>query len=577
MSPPARCPGGSGLPAALTLLVVTLTALGCSRGTAVLPEDPVVATVAEHEIPASWFRQTYFEFLVRTGANDTRGNRYLHLDNLIDAFLLADEARRLGYDEDSLSRVFAAREMKKALGGRFFEETFLEQVPPLEEADVRRAFVNSKKQVVVRHLFYLNPDSARAAHKRLQHGVDFLDEAQRCYGLATYDSSAGFLGPIRYFMMDDAFADAAFSLAVGDYSKPVQSRFGYHILRVEDVLRNPLLTESEYRTRRSGIEKRERLRRTRLSGDRFVRALMEDADVSVNAPAVNALNLLILDAEKSATPKPVAVLGQETVDDPIRADMDALDLDTPLATYRWGGSERIFTLGDYFFWLPALPYAERRSRTGASVGRALRNEVLALEGERRGLNDDRTLGSVERETSLYLARRLLEELRADTTVSPSEEQLRTAFRRFGLDRKERIDADFWMAPFNSLEDAQAAKQRVERSPGSETRLEGYTSLRHAPLDEQPPELRYYVRQVPLLVTSVVGLSGDTWILLRVLDRRTRPASFEETREVIERRMRPYVAEYNLLSRLLSEATVRIDSTRFESIMEPGDVDIDVSG
>lgn len=549
------------------LLVLALIAHGCGQRASDIPEDPVIASVDGHEIPASWFRQTYFEYLVRTGANDTRGNRYLHLDELIDAFLLADEARRLDYDKDSLSRVFEVRELKKALGGRFYEEEFLQQVPPLDEGDVRRAFANSKKQVTVRHLFYLNPDSARAAYERLEQGVDFLDEAQRCYGLATYDSTAGFLGPVRYFMMDDAFADVAYGLAVGEYSAPVQSRFGYHIIRVESIVRSALLTESEYQTRRSGIEKRERLRKTRLSGDRFVRELMADADVRVNSPAVRALNLLIRDAERSVDPKPVPVLDPESADAQIYRDMGTLDLDTPLATFRWGGDENVFTLGDYFFWLPELPYAERRTRTGASVGRALRNEVLALEGERRGLEDDRMRASVERETALFLARRLIEALRADTTVSPTEEQLRTAYKRFGLDRRELVDADFWMIPFGSLEEALSAKAQTESRPGSERRLKGYTHLKNEPLDRQHPTLRYYVRQAHIAETTIVGLSAETWILLHVEARRSRPASFEASRQQIERRMRPYIAEYNLLERLRTEATVRIDSTRFERIME----------
>ena len=537
---------------------------GC-RPADIRPEDEyVIARVEGEEITARWFRQTYFDFLVRSGANDTPGNRLLHLDSLIDALLMAREARQRGLADDSLAGVFFERERKKALGGRFYEEELLADLEPLTDAEIRMAFARWKTQVVVRHLFYANPDSAEAAFRRLEAGRDFLDEAQDCYGLAEFDSSAGYLGPIRYFMIDDAFADAAFSLNVGEYSQPVKSRFGYHIIRVEDIIRNPLLTESEYQTRKNGIGKRERIRKTRLAGDEFVREFMGRLDVTVNAPAVRALNVFLIEAEAGVESNAVSLLGSESGQvDP--ALLSTLDADVSLATYNWNGQQRSFTVADYFFWLPSLPYAERRSRTGASVGRAIRNDVFASEGERLGLEDTQLGRSIRREGSLFLARRLLEQLRADTTARPTDEQLRSAFSRFGMDRRQLITADFWMIPAPTIDEARRIRDGLAEG-ARPLDYEGYTALTNADLENQPAELRYHVRQAPMDQTTIVGLANSQWIVLNVSRRDARPPSFEDSRATLERRMKPYIAEYNLLRELRSSAAIQVDTTLFRQAM-----------
>ncbi|MDX1740445.1 MAG: hypothetical protein R3178_04090, partial [Rhodothermales bacterium] len=103
----------------LLLTIPVVLSTGACQGSEDRPEDDyVIASVDGEEITARWYRQTYFDFLVRSGANDTRGNRYLHLDNLVDILLMADEARRRGLDDDSLASVFFDRERRQALGGR---------------------------------------------------------------------------------------------------------------------------------------------------------------------------------------------------------------------------------------------------------------------------------------------------------------------------------------------------------------------------------------------------------------------------------------------------------------------------
>ncbi len=53
------------------------------------------------------------------------------------------------------------------------------------------------------------------------------------FGSAAQGGDLGYMG--RDAMMDEAFADAAFSLAVGEVSEPVKSAYGYHLIQLVDI------------------------------------------------------------------------------------------------------------------------------------------------------------------------------------------------------------------------------------------------------------------------------------------------------------------------------------------------------
>jgi parvulin-like peptidyl-prolyl isomerase len=388
--------------------------VGCGEGTADRVRSEVLATVGDDVITDSWYERTYVDFLIRSGQNDTDSNRRAHLENLIDAVLLSQEAARLGLTEDSVFVVFRERERKKALGAIYFDQELLATLPPPTDEEVRLAFARWKAQVIVRHLFFNRKEEADMAYRRLQLGADFLGEAQDLYGVPG-DSAAGYLGPVKYFQMDDAFAEATFSLEEGSYSEPVQSRFGWHIIRSERVLVNPLLTEDEYQVRRGGLESQFRLRRRNLEGNAFVRSFMQGLNVDGNGPAIGALAAIIDDLTEEAAPQAQVVgAGEPRVSlasiDSMRSVMNA---GTVLATYDFRGRTREFTAGEYLRWIEDLPFEEARKNTVNSVGRALRNEVFALEAERIGVDGKPAQRLQFEAATLRLAGMLRNQLRAD--------------------------------------------------------------------------------------------------------------------------------------------------------------------
>ncbi len=337
--------------------------------------------------------------------NDIPEARYTHLDQLIEDHLWYEEALRRNLDSDSLLSEHEELAFRSAMGGRFYELEFVERLPPLEEYEVRQAFAKYKQPVTARHLFYRNETDARAAHTRLEDGHSFLDEAQRSFGTETFDSTAGWLGEIRYFQVDDAIAEAAFELEKGGFSTPIRSRVGWHIIRVEDRIQAPIISESEFQNRKTGITSLLRVRKRRLEGDHFIRSFMEDRNVQVIPNGVRSLSSALGRLTNSSV----------TIDTNFDTPPLTLMPTTALATYSMNGSSHTFTAEDYFFWFPGLPLSEATSNPAASLGRAIRNEALAIAASDLGLEKDKIVREeVANSTRAYLAQSI-QSLETDTS------------------------------------------------------------------------------------------------------------------------------------------------------------------
>ena len=159
------------------------------------------------------------------------------LDRLVDGMLIAEAGRkehldrdpevqdRLKHYEDRLvqeayvNRAIKEAETEDALKARY--QTFLKEKPAHEE-------------VHARHILLATEAEAKSVIAELDKGADFADLAKKY----SKDPGAQSGGDLGYFGHDDMvkeFADAAFALSPGQYTKtPVKTEFGWHVIKVED-------------------------------------------------------------------------------------------------------------------------------------------------------------------------------------------------------------------------------------------------------------------------------------------------------------------------------------------------------
>ena len=199
--------------------------------------DPVVATVDGDDIRLSEVIDTRSQLPLQYQSMPIEVMFPGLVERLIDMRLVAREARANGLADDPdvrrelaqienqiISRVFLTRRIDAMITEDVVQSRYDEHIaalPPDEE-------------VSARHILLETEEDALAVIVRLQDGADFVELAAE----ESIGPSADRGGDIGYFGRDNVvpeFADAAFALEPGQISEaPVESEFGWHVIKVDD-------------------------------------------------------------------------------------------------------------------------------------------------------------------------------------------------------------------------------------------------------------------------------------------------------------------------------------------------------
>ena len=376
-----------------------------------------------YRAPASWFDRRYTQYLIRTGQNDTDTLRSTFAEMLVDEYLLASYAREQGLATDSVGQTMMRRARLEVIGARFYDDTLRARIAPPTDRELRWAFVHENTTVRARQLFFRNETEAQSWYRVLATGVmEFEEAAMERYQLSAIDSTAGDLGWMTFASVDAAVSDVLWITPVDSITAPVKSKAGYHIFKVDDRAREVLLTETAYAQRKQSLYLEWWQRKTQLEGNTFINGLLEgrsprsdSANLAILDLGINALKRETRNPNEPNNPSEQGIFQEQQAS---RIDWrDARSIlpnEAPLVYYEGpDGESKIFTFGDWLFWLPSLNEVEARNTPVASVGRALRNQVLAEEGIARGLDDQTTDSLAIRSAEPLLALRVRSALRQE--------------------------------------------------------------------------------------------------------------------------------------------------------------------
>ena len=161
---------------------------------------------------------------------------------MVNRILASEAAKKAGLEKDADVAKIKAFMERKALQDVYIAKMLMERV---REEDVTayygKEIVNGpvEEEVRARHILLDNREAADAVVADLENGADFAALAkERSKGPS--GPSGGDLGYFSKQSMVPAFSDAAFKLAAGETSPPVQTQFGWHVIRVEDRRNRPV-------------------------------------------------------------------------------------------------------------------------------------------------------------------------------------------------------------------------------------------------------------------------------------------------------------------------------------------------
>ncbi len=123
------------------------------------------------------------------------------------------------------------------------------------EQELREAYYRAHVSIAARHLFARTKEEAENLYELLKAGASFEQLAKQVFTDSTLRNNGGYLGYFSWGDMDPAFENAAFSLKVGEISKPVKTAQGYSIIKVEDRKEIPLMTEDDFQKRKKNLER----------------------------------------------------------------------------------------------------------------------------------------------------------------------------------------------------------------------------------------------------------------------------------------------------------------------------------
>jgi peptidyl-prolyl cis-trans isomerase C len=159
------------------------------------------------------------------------------IDDIIDTRLAADAARASGVADNPAIREIAERARDRILAEVWLNQEINARITDdmLEQSyNDLVADTESRTEIRARHILVDTKEDALAAISRLDEGEDF---AALAVELSTGPSgpNGGELGYFGRGAMVPSFEVASFGLARDSYTKePVQTQFGWHVIKVED-------------------------------------------------------------------------------------------------------------------------------------------------------------------------------------------------------------------------------------------------------------------------------------------------------------------------------------------------------
>jgi peptidyl-prolyl cis-trans isomerase C len=164
------------------------------------------------------------------------------LQPLADRALLAEAGRRAGIERDPAVRARLAAAKREILAQAYLAK----ELPGPPEDELRRRYAAEKEKLARRRVhvaqlaFHARSDEERArarsrassARARLAGGEPFEKLAKELSDDRASAARGGDLGPILEGQVDKEFFSQVATLKKGEVSKPFESRFGCHVVRV---------------------------------------------------------------------------------------------------------------------------------------------------------------------------------------------------------------------------------------------------------------------------------------------------------------------------------------------------------
>ncbi len=219
-----------------TLFAAIFVAAASSAVPSWAAPETVVGIVNGQEISEAELKFAEAEIGSELAGVPEESRRRVLFEYLVEAHLMAEAAEKAKLAEGKAFEDRMAYYRLRALRDAYFEKQVRDAVPEDEAKalyDERIKNLPAEEEIRASHILVKTEEEAKKVAEELKGGGDFAELATK-YSQDRGGAAGGDLGYFTRGQMVKPFEDVAFSLEKDKISEPVETQFGWHIIKVED-------------------------------------------------------------------------------------------------------------------------------------------------------------------------------------------------------------------------------------------------------------------------------------------------------------------------------------------------------
>ncbi len=210
------------------------------------------------------------------------------LKEIVNEKLFLVEANQNNFDTDARGKKELERLEIQQLLDIYTRKEILDKVIISEEM-IKEFYIQSEQKLKARHIYAATKNEADSLYNLLKEGATFNDLAKEVFNDPYLKNSGGDLGYFSYNDMEHSFSDMAYSLKIGEISRPVKTNSGYSIIKVENRTGNPFTTQTEYFKKRSKVLPQITKRENKKAVKKYADSIASVLEIKINYPVFDML------------------------------------------------------------------------------------------------------------------------------------------------------------------------------------------------------------------------------------------------------------------------------------------------
>jgi peptidyl-prolyl cis-trans isomerase C len=207
------------------------------------------------------------------------------LQNLIDEELMTLGAIEAGMDDDPDFKAKTEELERSVLLQTLYEVEIVEKSQPSDK-ELKETYEKMSWEVKASHILVETEEEAQEIINQLSEGADFGELASEKSIDPRSKTKNGDLGYFGWGRMVSPFQDTAWAMQPGTISMPVQTQFGWHIIKLEDRRKSRLKSFEEEKDRLRGTLTNQKAKQL---SEEYLTKLKEKANIQMDPEATQVV------------------------------------------------------------------------------------------------------------------------------------------------------------------------------------------------------------------------------------------------------------------------------------------------